>query len=54
MPRRGRRAGGYQRGARRPAHAAFGGYKASGIGRETHPMVPDHYRHTKNPVDGLV
>jgi aldehyde dehydrogenase len=31
-----------------PAHAAFGGYKKSGIGRETHKMVLDHYQHTKN------
>jgi len=31
-----------------PAHAAFGGYKQSGIGRETHKMMLDHYRHTKN------
>ena len=31
-----------------PAHAAFGGYKASGIGRETHLMMLDHYQHTKN------
>src|SRR5271167_5027318 len=31
-----------------PAHAAFGGYKASGIGRETHKMMLDHYQQTKN------
>lgn len=31
-----------------PAHAAFGGYKQSGIGRETHRMMLDHYQHTKN------
>lgn len=31
-----------------PAHAAFGGYKKSGIGRETHKMVLDHYQQTKN------
>tara|TARA_Y100001936_G_scaffold82983_1_gene81676 strand:- start:3903 stop:5441 length:1539 start_codon:yes stop_codon:yes gene_type:complete len=31
-----------------PAHAAFGGYKQSGIGRETHKMMLDHYRQTKN------
>ena len=31
-----------------PAHAAFGGYKESGIGRETHQMMLDHYQHTKN------
>ncbi len=31
-----------------PAHAAFGGYKKSGIGRETHKMVLDHYQNTKN------
>jgi aldehyde dehydrogenase len=31
-----------------PAHAAFGGYKQSGIGRETHKMMLDHYQHTKN------
>ena len=30
------------------AHAAFGGYKQSGIGRETHKMMLDHYRQTKN------
>jgi len=31
-----------------PAHASFGGYKKSGIGREGHKMMLDHYRHTKN------
>lgn len=31
-----------------PAHAPFGGYKKSGIGRETHKMMLDHYRQTKN------
>jgi aldehyde dehydrogenase len=31
-----------------PAHAAFGGYKQSGIGRETHLMMLDHYQQTKN------
>jgi aldehyde dehydrogenase len=31
-----------------PAHAAFGGYKHSGIGRETHRMMLDHYQQTKN------
>ena len=31
-----------------PAHAAFGGYKQSGIGRETHHMMLDHYQQTKN------
>lgn len=30
-----------------PAHAAFGGYKQSGIGRETHKMILEHYQHTK-------
>jgi len=30
------------------AHAAFGGYKSSGIGRETHKMMLDHYQQTKN------
>ena len=33
---------------RSPAHAAFGGYKASGIGRENHKMMLDHYQQTKN------
>lgn len=31
-----------------PAHAAFGGYKKSGIGRENHKMMLDHYQQTKN------
>lgn len=31
-----------------PAHAASGGYKRSGIGRETHRMMLDHYHQTKN------
>jgi len=31
-----------------PAHAAFGGYKGSGIGRENHHMVLEHYQQTKN------
>ncbi|RXG29640.1 aldehyde dehydrogenase family protein [Leeuwenhoekiella palythoae] len=31
-----------------PAHAPFGGYKKSGIGRENHKMMLAHYRHTKN------
>ena len=31
-----------------PAHAAFGGYKQSGIGRENHKMMLDHYQKTKN------
>jgi aldehyde dehydrogenase len=31
-----------------PAHAAFGGYKQSGIGRENHAMMLDHYQQTKN------
>ncbi len=30
------------------AHAAFAGYKKSGIGRETHKMMLDHYQQTKN------
>jgi aldehyde dehydrogenase len=30
-----------------PAHAAFGGYKTSGVGRETHKMMLDHYTQTK-------
>ena len=30
------------------AHAAFGGYKQSGVGRETHLMMLDHYQQTKN------
>jgi aldehyde dehydrogenase len=31
-----------------PAHAAFGGYKESGMGREAHKMMLDHYQQTKN------
>ncbi len=31
-----------------PAHAAFGGYKKSGVGRECHKMMLDHYQQTKN------
>lgn len=31
-----------------PAHSSFGGYKQSGIGRETHKMMLDHYQQTKN------
>jgi aldehyde dehydrogenase len=31
-----------------PAHAAFGGYKQSGFGRETHKMIMEHYQQTKN------
>src|SRR5699024_12131988 len=31
-----------------PAHAAFGGYKMSGFGRENHLMMLDHYQQTKN------
>jgi aldehyde dehydrogenase len=31
-----------------PAHAAFGGYKLSGFGRETHKMILEHYQQTKN------
>jgi len=31
-----------------PAHAAFGGYKESGLGRETHKVMLDHYQQTKN------
>lgn len=31
-----------------PAHAPFGGYKKSGIGRETHKMMLSHYSQTKN------
>jgi aldehyde dehydrogenase len=31
-----------------PAHAAFGGYKQSGIGRENHGMMLSHYQQTKN------
>lgn len=35
-----------------PAHAAFGGYKQSGIGRENHKMMLDHYQQTKNLLVG--
>ena len=31
-----------------PAHAAFGGYKQSGVGRDNHKMMLDHYQQTKN------
>jgi aldehyde dehydrogenase len=31
-----------------PAHAAFGGYKVSGVGRENHSMMLEHYQQTKN------
>lgn len=31
-----------------PAHAAFGGYKKSGFGRENHKMMLSHYQQTKN------
>ncbi|MYL49678.1 aldehyde dehydrogenase family protein [Halobacillus litoralis] len=31
-----------------PAHAAFGGYKMSGVGRENHKMMLSHYQQTKN------
>ncbi|HET8904940.1 MAG TPA: aldehyde dehydrogenase family protein, partial [Saccharospirillum sp.] len=31
-----------------PAHAAFGGYKKSGVGRENHKMMLNHYQQTKN------
>ena len=33
-----------------PAGASFGGYKKSGIGRENHKMMLNHYRHTKNMI----
>ena len=36
-----------------PAHAAFGGYKQSGIGRENHKMMLDHYQQTKNLLVSL-
>ncbi|MDV7173152.1 aldehyde dehydrogenase family protein [Gordonia amicalis] len=35
-----------------PAHAAFGGYKQSGIGRENHLMMLEHYQQTKNLLVG--
>jgi acyl-CoA reductase-like NAD-dependent aldehyde dehydrogenase len=31
-----------------PAHTPFGGYKKSGIGRETHKVILDHYTQMKN------
>lgn len=31
-----------------PAHAAFGGYKHSGYGRETHKMIMEHCQQAKN------
>jgi aldehyde dehydrogenase len=36
-----------------PAHAAFGGYKASGIGRENHKMMLDHYQNTSYGTKAL-
>jgi acyl-CoA reductase-like NAD-dependent aldehyde dehydrogenase len=33
-----------------PAHAAFGGYKKSGIGRENHKMMLGHYQNVKNVI----
>jgi len=36
-----------------PAHAPFGGYKQSGFGRETHKMMLNHYRQTKNMLISL-
>ena len=36
------------KGSLRGLDAAFGGYKKSGIGRETHKMMLDHYQQTKN------
>ncbi len=33
-----------------PAHASFGGYKESGLGRETHKDMLNNYRHTKNII----
>jgi len=33
-----------------PAHAAFGGYKKSGVGRETHKVALEHYQQTKNVI----
>ena len=41
-------AGGIVSASTYPAHAAFGGYEQSGIGRETHKMMLDHYQQTKN------
>ena len=37
-----------------PAHAAFGGYKQSGVGRENHKMMLDHYQQTKNLLVSLL
>ena len=34
-----------------PAHAAFGGYKKSGVGRENHKIALEHYQQTKNLLD---
>ncbi|CDI95012.1 aldehyde dehydrogenase [Pseudomonas aeruginosa PA38182] len=34
-----------------PAHAAFGGYKKSGVGRETHKMMLDHYQRNAIELD---
>ncbi|GAB0083943.1 hypothetical protein TOC8172_36550 [Pseudomonas syringae] len=36
-----------------PAHAAFGGYKKSGVGRETHKIALEHYQQTKKPAGEL-
>ena len=36
-----------------PSHASFGGYKKSGIGRETHMMMLNNYRHTKNVLQSF-
>ena len=36
-----------------PAHAAFGGYKESGIGRETHKVMLDHYQADQEPAREL-
>jgi len=36
-----------------PAHAPFGGYKQSGFGRETHKMMLNHYRQTKNILTSM-
>jgi len=35
-----------------PAHAAFGGYKDSGVGREAHKMMLGHYQQTNNLLVG--
>ena len=37
-----------------PAAAAFGGYKGSGVGRENHKMMLDHYQQTKNLLVSLL